>query len=653
MPKPATSARTSVSLRHKEVDAVRQQLLALRDALTAIPPAVQPLLEGVHPNFHDSARNLVHYLHLRQQDLRSLQMRLAALGLSSLGRAESHVLATVDTVLDVLHALSGQPWEPLASMASVRDFAHGQQLLEQHAGDLLGAAEPGRNVRIMVTMPSEAADSPRLIHDLLAQGMDCIRINCAHDDAATWARMIKHLRRAERALGNTCKVVMDLGGPKLRTGPMQPGPPVLRLRARRDALGQPSQPARVWLHAEDQPPACVPEGADVCLPVPGAWLRQLRPGDGIRFTDARDKRRNLLVQTTSKSGCLAEGAQSAYLVPGTVLRRMPAGGKEDADGPPHKAAVGALPASEHTLLLHQGDTLRLMRDLQPGHPAVCDAGGKLLTPASIGCTLPEVFDDVRAGEPISFDDGKIGAVVEKVEADEVLVRITRAGPDGEKLRADKGINLPVSALRTPALTEQDLRDLEFVAAHADVVELSFANTTQDVEQLQTELQRLGRPELAIVLKIETRRGFDNLPQMLLAAMRSPCCGIMIARGDLAVEGGFERLAELQEEILWFCEAAHVPVIWATQVLESLAKSGLPSRAEVTDAAMGHRAECVMLNKGPHVLEAVRALDDILCRMRAHQTKKRTLLRELHLAHNLEDSGTSAKKEKKRHKRKKP
>jgi pyruvate kinase len=109
---------------------------------------------------------------------------------------------------------------------------------------------------------------------------------------------------------------------------------------------------------------------------------------------------------------------------------------------------------------------------------------------------------------------------------------------------------------------------------------------------------------------------------------------MIARGDLAVECGFERLAEVQEEILWLCEAAHVPVIWATQVLETLAKEGRPSRAEITDAAMGLRAECVMLNKGPYVLSAVRALDDILRRMHAHQAKKRSMLRALRLAHTL-------------------
>jgi pyruvate kinase len=146
---------------------------------------------------------------------------------------------------------------------------------------------------------------------------------------------------------------------------------------------------------------------------------------------------------------------------------------------------------------------------------------------------------------------------------------------------------------------------------------------------------LGGRQPAIVLKIETRLGFENLPDMLLTAMRSPSCGVMIARGDLAVECGFERLAEVQEEILWICEAAHVPVIWATQVLETLAQEGMPSRAEITDAAMGRRAECVMLNKGPYVVSAVRVLDDILRRMQAHQAKKRAKLRKLRLAHVLD------------------
>jgi pyruvate kinase len=230
--------------------------------------------------------------------------------------------------------------------------------------------------------------------------------------------------------------------------------------------------------------------------------------------------------------------------------------------------------------------------------------------------------------------GRSAESSKKIEDRQILVRITQVRLGGAKLLASKGINLPESSLKLAALTAKDLEDLSFVAQHADVVELSFANCAQDVEQLQHHLARLGKRQPAIVLKIETQRGFENLPDMLLTAMRASSCGVMIARGDLAVECGFERLAEVQEEILWFCEAAHVPVIWATQVLETLAKEGMPSRAEITDAAMGNRAECVMLNKGPLMLTAVQVLDDILGRMQTHQAKKQAMLRELRLAHTL-------------------
>jgi pyruvate kinase len=170
-----------------------------------------------------------------------------------------------------------------------------------------------------------------------------------------------------------------------------------------------------------------------------------------------------------------------------------------------------------------------------------------------------------------------------------------------------------------------------VVKNADIVSYSFVRKEADVLNLQSHLAKLGGEKLGLILKIETREGFDQLPRLLLAAMRSRAIGVMIARGDLAIECGYQRLAEVQEEILWICEAAHMPVIWATQVLESLAKNGIPSRSEITDAAMGERAECVMLNKGPYIIAAVRVLGDILGRMQAHHEKKNSMLRKLHLA----------------------
>ena len=233
-----------------------------------------------------------------------------------------------------------------------------------------------------------------------------------------------------------------------------------------------------------------------------------------------------------------------------------------------------------------------------------------------------------------FDDGRIGGVVEANDGELITVRVTHAGAEGSRLLAEKGINFPETQFELSALTDKDIADLEAVAGFADIVALSFLRSAGDVARLEEQLQRLGAAHLGIVLKIENRQAFENLPAVLLRSLRSPPVGVMVARGDLAVELGFERLSEVQEEILWLCEAAHVPVIWATQMLEGLAKKGVPSRAEVTDAAASARAECAMLNKGPYIVETTRFLGDILARMQAHQAKRRPALRSLAVSRNF-------------------
>ncbi len=610
---------------HPDIQKLLKTLTQIRHEMLDDVQQAAGRLTKIHPTYQASARNLLHYLTLRRRDLRPLQLQLAELGLSSLGRAEAHVLATVDALLVALQALAGQRGEPSANEADVT-FARGTQLLAEHTLGLLGETNRARGVRIMVTMPGEAATDYTLIHNLMQQGMDCMRINCAHDNQATWLEMIKHLRRAEAALGRSCPVAMDLAGPKLRTGQIQAGPAVVKIRPQRDSLGRVIAPARVWLCAQNAS-AAPPSPATASLPVDGDWLAQLDVGSHVTFEDSRKSARRMVVVDITERGCWAELMQTAYVTPGTLLQH----------GHKWVAPVGDLPCLESAITLRQGDNLIVTRELTLGRPAVYDSAGTILTPASIGCSIPEIFDDVTSGESIWFDDGKIGGIIENVGASEMMVRITQVRSQGEKLRADKGINLPDTQLNLPSLTAKDIADLTFAAAQADIIEMSFVNSASDVESLQTLLVQDFGQAPGIVLKIETRRGFANLPDMLLTAMRSPRCGVMIARGDLAVECGFERMAEVQEEILWMCEAAHVPVIWATQVLETLAKDGMPSRAEITDAAMGDRAECVMLNKGPYILSAVRVLDDILTRMQAHQSKKRPMLRELQLAHRLPQS----------------
>jgi pyruvate kinase len=452
--------------------------------------------------FVPSAQNLAAYLALRRRDLRTLQAALMCWGLSSLGRSESRVIATLDAVVASLGCICAATRTDVLDYPDEQRMFAGANTIAQAADAIFGRSPRAREARIMVTLPTEAGEEPLFLRTLLQQDIECVRINCAHDDPDVWTAMLTNLRDAEHAVGRAepVRVLMDLGGPKVRT---------------------------------------------------------VRP---------------------RKSGKERFGIGDALLLAHRVKRQN---------------------ARE---------------------------------PARVGCTLPAILAQLQPGAHVWIDDGTIGArIIEKVGED-WLLEVIQAPPDGKKIRPDKGLNFPDTALNIGALTEKDRDDIAFIVQHADMVGYSFVQTASDVMLLEEELtrwQQPGRPAPAMILKIETKQAVRNLPDLIVEAAGRRPTAVMIARGDLAVEIGYNRMAEMQEEMLWLCEAAHVPVIWATQVLEHLAKEGVPSRAEVTDAAMAVRAECVMLNKGPFITEAVQLLDDVLTRMLAHQQKKTAQLRALH------------------------
>ncbi len=205
-----------------------------------------------------------------------------------------------------------------------------------------------------------------------------------------------------------------------------------------------------------------------------------------------------------------------------------------------------------------------------------------------------------------------------------------ASKKGLRLKPARGLNCPSIDLGLPPLSDADLRNLDFVVRHADIIGYSFVETPEDIRTLVNKIssRKTDKPLPGLVLKIETGLAVHNLPRLIVEAGSKLPVAVMIARGDLAVEIGLERLSEIQEEMLWLCEAAHIPVIWATQVLEGLLKNGLATRAETTDAAMGQRAECVMLNKGRYQAEGLAFLGQVLLRMDRHQTKKTAQLSPL-------------------------
>jgi pyruvate kinase len=450
-------------------------------------------------SYEPSALNLAHYVALRRHELRDLQLELMPWGLSSLGRCEARVFENLDAVIVSARVLAARDGT-VRERPSPSAFFQGHELLRLHTDAALGPAPPNRDVRIMVTLPTEAAVEYPLVRTLLERGMDVARINCGHDDASAWVAMIEHVRRATAETGRGCRVCMDLSGPRCRTG-----------------------------------------------------------------------------------------------------------------------AVGG---SAHPPRLHVGDAVLMSAVAKPPRQ------GSL---QSFQCSIPEAVALVAPGETVWIDEGRLGAIVEGKHDGEALLRVTHARASGERLKRDKGLNFPDTELSIDPLTPKDLRDLDVVAAHADLVGYSFAQRGSDVALLQDELAaRMEHPErMALVAKIETQLAISNLPELIVQGAGTQPMAVMIARGDLAVEVGARRLSELQEEILWLCEAAHVPVVWATQVLDRFVRKGTRHRAELTDAAMAERAECVMLNKGPHVAEAVSLLDDVLAAMEGHQFKKTSRLRALH------------------------
>ena len=476
------------------IEALHRKVAVIRDAVAKEGAATLDLWRETLAGsaFTAAAENLAHYLALRRRDLSALQPALAAHGLSSLGRSEARVLTTLDALLATLARLAG---DSTPSYPGPAEIDAGAAMLRREQERLFGRDPSGQYTRIMVTLPTEAGGDPALVHRLVAAGMNCARVNCAHDDPSIWALMIANVRAAAHQLERDCRILMDIAGPKCR-------------------------------------------------------IETVHVSDNAR--------------------------------------------------------------------LHRGDRIVLVKDL--GHARASDT-------AIATISFPEILDTLRAGAEIWIDDGKIGARAVSNDDGRAVLEIFSARGKGERLRAEKGVNFPDTALDLPALGPDDLKALDFVARNADLIGFSFVQRPADIALLDRELQkrRIGElkdePPQPVVLKIETRLAVENLPQLIVAAAATRPVAVMIARGDLAVELGFARLSEIQEEMLWLCDAAHVPVIWATQVLDNFVADGSPSRAETTDAAMSQRAECVMLNKGPFLVEGVAFLKDILRRMDRHQAKK--------------------------------
>ncbi len=600
-----------------KVEKIQETIADLNRVVAAILAAEkdqQPVLDDVHEEYTRSAQNLVHYRAFRKFDLRTTQKKLRNLGLTRFANAEGHILASNTNTLFILKKLiENEEGDVIRPKLSIKK---GKRLLSKNTRALLGYRSQGRRVRIMVTQPTASAYNYRMVHEMVAHGMNIARINCAHDTPEVWKMIIDNVRKAAKAHGRQVKIAMDLAGPKIRTGSISPGPRIRKFTPEKDVTGNIIQPAEIVLVPkidEFSLPNTLPLAAEV--------LEALQVQDEFVLTDTRNKRRRLKIIAKQDSGIRAHCYETSYIGTGTIL--------ECTNRELEAIVVGELPPVEQSIILRVGDVFTIVQEAVEGLPAVIDEDGNVVQKGRISCQLPEVFEFISSGDRILFDDGKIEGVIETIREGAFDVRILLAKENGSKLKAEKGINFPNTNLGISGLTLKDKQDMAFVAKHADIVNFSFVNSKKDVDELHEELEKHGvLNQLDVILKIETKYAVANLTEILLAAMQSKCIGVMIARGDLAVETGWDTIGKVQEEILLLCSAAHVPVVWATQVLENLAKKGLPSRSEITDATIALQAECIMLNKGPYINRAIALLDTMLSDMEANHEKKEVMLPKL-------------------------
>jgi len=246
--------------------------------------------------------------------------------------------------------------------------------------------------------------------------------------------------------------------------------------------------------------------------------------------------------------------------------------------------------------------------LQKGDPLVIAIGDEIGRPGRVSTTYGELALRVTKGDHLLLDDGKVELLVDSASPTEIHTLVI----DGGELGEHKGINAPRVPLRSD-ITEKDQRDLKFgLALGVDMVALSFVQSADDIARVKAMLVAEGRPKVPIVAKLERPEAIDRLDEILDAAD-----AVMVARGDLGLEMPLERVPRVQKEILRKARARGVPVIVATQVLESMRTEARPTRAEASDAAgaVDGGADAIMLSgetaTGFYPVRSVEVLDAII------------------------------------------
>lgn len=282
-------------------------------------------------------------------------------------------------------------------------------------------------------------------------------------------------------------------------------------------------------------------------------------------------------------------------------KNRPIGIMQDLQGP--KLRAGNLP--KEGILLKAGDTVLLFPE---GSTPKTSTQGKIAVPISAEIAMA-IARDTEKGARILFDDGRIATRVSSVSAPELVVEVENGG----RLTSHKGMNLPGTPLTIPCLTEKDLEDLKFgLSQGVDAVALSFVRTLHDVEALKEKIRKISNDIPFVIPKIEREEAIEFQDSIIEVSD-----ALLIARGDMAVEIGAERVPSIQKRLILGCNQLGVPVITATQMLESMMSSPTPTRAEASDVANAvfDGTDAVMLSgetaSGEYPVETVNTMARII------------------------------------------
>ncbi|MBU0631032.1 hypothetical protein KKA17_00130 [bacterium] len=604
----------------------RELMRSAYDEIQSIRTGLQEVRFGMDEKElrYKSLLNLNQYLRLRRDDWTKLQEKLFLLSLSSLGRSYAHVAASIDTLHDQMSSSLG--YEEI-SKELMEEFHHltiqeSINIASDNAKALFGGKSSSKlskqTTSLMITLPSHAAENDgELIRKLAGSKVNIFRINTAHDTPVIWREMADVIASVNenKDKNEKIKIFVDLAGPKIRTGKIREiDLPV--------EVGSNKIEKDVFLYHNEQKSKAESTDAKTLQKLPAQivvdkkFFKSLQDDSSIKVLDMNGKRAKIKVIAIEEDYARCTIDKKVFLDKNSLLKSKK-----------RESFIKNIEMQTEPIRVFVGESVRITQKNILGTSAIKDKEGDIAEPALISCSQNGILENVNIGDKVFIDDGKIGLEVIDKKEDEILCKVTTAKENGVLIKEEKGINFPNNYIRTPALTSTDKENLLSVIDFADSFSISFCQNAEDIREIQEILHQKNRDDIGIIAKIETKQAVTNMPEILKQLLKSKNSGVMIARGDLAIEVGFENLAYIQEALLDICDAAHIPVIWATQVLESKMKNNLPSRAEVTDAAMSSRAECVMLNKGAFTFDTIDVLTSILHDMHSIFKKNKQLLKK--------------------------